>query len=109
MSPDSPETKPSDPPQRQHRNSESTDPSVNGWQGEYLDALDQRWAAGPESVEPPRQQFFAGFDLGYRWTAGEPPAEPALPGPPPIASAAHKQSNVDSLIYHYRDIGHLAA
>ena len=86
--------------------------SVNGWQGDYIQALYEQWASDPDSVEPDWRQFFAGFDLGCRVapTAGD------IESPRSFAAAGssdtinyHKQSNVDALIYHYRDIGHLAA
>ena len=88
--------------------------SVNGWNPQYVDALYEQWQADPESVEPQWRYFFAGFDLGYR-----PAASADSAGQPQLASRGSralaagtlpsKQSLVDSLIYHYRDIGHLAA
>ena len=85
---------------------ERVEQSVNGWNGEYLDALYERWSADPESVDAQWRQFFEGFDLGVRrLEAGEPPE-----GAGPAVEAAHTgQGRVDDLIYAYRDIGHLAA
>src|SRR6185503_15679696 len=87
-----------------------TDLSVNGWNAEYVDGLYQRWQADPDSVEPEWRQFFAGFDLGYRPTLGADVVQRALPAAPSTTGVpATKQSKVDTLIYHYRDIGHWAA
>ncbi len=84
----------------------STDPadiSFNGWNGEYLDALYERWSADPASVEPQWRRFFQGFELGLRG-----PLTGA--GTAPEVTSAHaKQGRVDDLIYAYRDLGHMAA
>src|SRR5262245_31177177 len=103
-----------EPPHQQDPGSPSSPlarPSVNAWEGEYLDALYQQWADDPESVEPHWQQFFAGFELGLRPTATDRAPRAALPAPgaPPSTTALpaveHLQSKVDELIYEYRDIG----
>ncbi|WP_432821340.1 2-oxoglutarate dehydrogenase E1 component [Trichloromonas sp.] len=65
---------------------------------EYLDALYQKWQQDPRSVPPTWQAYFAGFELGCQ-------AAPAAAA----AETAFKQSAVQSLIYRYRDIGHLLA
>ncbi len=83
-----------------------TDPadlSFNGWNGEYLDALHERWSADPGSVEPQWRRFFQGFELGLQR-----PVPAALPGGQ-VAAAYAKQGRVDDLIYAYRDLGHMAA
>jgi 2-oxoglutarate dehydrogenase E1 component len=78
------------------------DPSVNAWNAEYIEEMYRRWSADPESVDEHWKQFFLGFDLGAR--------RPAEGGEARAVAVAHtKQGRVDSLIYHYRDIGHLAA
>ena len=77
---------------------ESADLSVNGWNGEYLESLYEQWKTDPDAVGAEWQQFFRGFELGAR-RAPEAGAE--------VAHTA--QGRVDSLIYHYRDIGHFAA
>jgi 2-oxoglutarate dehydrogenase E1 component len=92
-------------------------PSINAWNGEYVDAMYEQWSSDPNSVDPQWRQFFAGFELGYRTTAAEAvmgapgaPGVPQLPAPgaaPP--SAQSKQSAVEELIYQYRDVGHFAA
>jgi len=92
------------------------DTSVNGWNIEYVESLYHEWKADPERVEPHWRQFFSGFDLGVRRTVTDAAhADRPKTGtePPPsrdgIDVAHTRQRRVDSLIYHYRDIGHLAA
>ncbi len=66
---------------------------------EFLEAQYQLWKKDPGSLPFEWQLFFRGFDLGQ---------SPA--GPERVdAALAHKQSAVQSLIYRYRDIGHLLA
>ncbi len=83
------------------------DHSVNGWNADYIEALYERWAADPTSVDDDWRQFFAGFDLGLREIseAGE-----LAPRSAQVVDLAHtKQGRVADLIFHYREIGHLAA
>jgi len=78
------------------------DHSVNGWNAAYLEELYGRWKKDPAAVDAAWNQFFSGFELGLLQTEGD--------VSPVRAHVAHTgQSRVDSLIYHYRDIGHLAA
>ena len=70
--------------------------SVNGWSIEYLEELYANWLVDPESIDPSWNNFFQGFELGLAHSK----KEHGIPA---------KQSLVDSLIYHYRDIGHYAA
>ncbi|MBT8485524.1 MAG: 2-oxoglutarate dehydrogenase E1 component [Phycisphaerales bacterium] len=85
------------------------DQSINGWNGPYLDAMYERWQKDPSTLDDRWRTFFQGFDLAVQ----RPPlaadgGAPALPAAG--AMVAHtKQGKVDSLVYHYRDIGHLAA
>ncbi|BDV43842.1 2-oxoglutarate dehydrogenase subunit E1 [Geotalea uraniireducens] len=65
---------------------------------EFIDSLYRQWLAAPESVSAEWRAFFRGYELGRE--------EPA-PGVP--VELAAKQSSVDSLIYRYRDMGHLVA
>jgi 2-oxoglutarate dehydrogenase E1 component len=66
----------------------------------------RRWLENPDSVDPTWRAFFQGFTLGLNGQipvlAGSASAAPAL-----IDSL--KQSQVHSLIYHYRSIGHIQA
>ena len=64
----------------------------------------QRWQENPDSVDPTWRAFFQGFTLGSN---GQPPAAAASSGAPVVDS--RKQSEVDSLLYHYRAIGHTQA
>ena len=63
---------------------------------EWLEEHYQLWKSDPGQVSPDWQAFFQGFDLAQQ----TPVADRAL---------AEKNSAVDSLIYRYRDLGHLQA
>jgi len=67
---------------------------------EWLEEQYRRWQESPDSVDPQWRTFFAGFDLGR-----ELPLELAHPDLPEVL----RNSGVQSLIYRYRDIGHLIA
>ena len=67
---------------------------------QWLEKQYLRWQQAPESLEPEWRSFFAGFDLGR-----ETPLELAHPDLPDVL----RNSGVQSLIYRYRDIGHLIA
>ncbi|MCP3904028.1 MAG: 2-oxoglutarate dehydrogenase E1 component [Planctomycetes bacterium] len=82
---------------------ERADLSINGWNGEYLDTLYAQWRDDAHSVDPGMADFFRGFDLAARSTGTD------AGDAPPVETAHSKQGRVDSLIYHYRDNGHLAA
>ncbi len=75
--------------------------SVNSWDADYVDGLYAQWREDPASVDPSWDQFFQGFELGQTRGGG------SAAGGDHVAHT--KQGRVDSLIYHYRDIGHLAA
>jgi 2-oxoglutarate dehydrogenase E1 component len=85
--------------------------SVNGWNAEYLDDLYRQWTADPASVEPEWRSFFEGFDLGVRRPAPPASTKAAKGGgtSSELAEAHEGQWRVANLIYHYRDLGHLAA
>ncbi len=72
--------------------------SLNGWNAEFVEERYREWKADPESVDADWRRFFEGFELGA-----------ARPEPGETVVAHSLQGKVDSLIYHYRDIGHLAA
>ena len=63
---------------------------------EWLEEQYQQWKSEPQQVSPDWQAFFEGFDLARQ----TPVSDSAL---------AAKNSAVDSLIYRYRDLGHLQA
>ncbi len=91
-----------------NRSKPPLDFSVNGWNSEYIDDLYQQWSDDPDTVDPQWRQFFRGFELGCRMAPADGEAAgPAPPGGPQVAYS--RQGKVDALIYHYRDIGHLAA
>jgi 2-oxoglutarate dehydrogenase E1 component len=77
----------------------ATLPSVNGWNGDYLEGEYQRFKSDPASVAPDTRAFFQGFDLAL--SGGGAPAA--------SGTASPFQSAVDELIETYREIGHLAA
>ncbi len=63
---------------------------------QWLEEQYQLWASDPGQVSPDWQAFFEGFDLARQ----TPTADRDL---------AAKNSAVDSLIYRYRDLGHMIA
>jgi len=67
---------------------------------EWLEEEYRRWRESPSAVDPAWHTFFTGFDLGCAWQPEAP--HPDLP-------EALRQSGVQSLLYRYRDIGHLLA
>lgn len=64
---------------------------------EWLEEEYKRWQQVPETFAPEWQAFFSGFELNQ----ATPSAATKI--------TAQKQSSVESLIYRYRDIGHLLA
>ncbi len=72
-------------------------PAVTGWNGDYVEDLYQQWTADPSSVEESWQYFFKGFEMAM------------CPRNCVASSKAHSQSQVSSLIYAYRSMGHLIA
>ena len=63
---------------------------------EWLEEHYQLWKSDPGQVSPDWQAFFEGFDLAHQTPATD-------------RDLAAKNSAVDSLIYRFRDIGHLQA
>ncbi len=70
------------------------------WSAEYIESQYKRWKEDTAGVEKDWQAFFRGFELGRTDQRGD----KVLPG---TEGNAIKQSRVESLIYRYRDIGHL--
>ncbi len=87
--------------------------AINSWSPEYLESLYQQWLDDPESVASDWQHFFQGFHLGTSRPPGEggeeSTAAPREPEGRHVDEHLVKQARVWSLIYHYRDIGHLMA
>ena len=67
---------------------------------QWIEAQYLLWRETPEKVDTEWRAFFAGFELGGGLPPGKESLEPEL---------ALKQSAVQSLVYRYRDIGHLLA
>ncbi|MDH3453761.1 MAG: 2-oxoglutarate dehydrogenase E1 component [Desulfuromonadales bacterium] len=63
---------------------------------QWLEEQYQLWKSEPGEVSPDWQAFFEGFDLARQTPATD-------------SDLAAKNSAVDSLIYRYRDLGHLQA
>ncbi|AWI08055.1 2-oxoglutarate dehydrogenase E1 component [Ereboglobus luteus] len=74
---------------------------------DLIEAAYRGWLDDPDSVDPTWRAFFQGFMLGNGAAATPASIGAALAGEPAIDSL--KQSQVHSLIYHYRSIGHLQA
>jgi len=75
---------------------------LNNLSPQWIESQYELWKREPEQLSEAWRAFFTGFDLG----AARPAPGPALlPG----SDEALKQSAVQSLIYRYRDIGHLLA
>jgi 2-oxoglutarate dehydrogenase E1 component len=91
------------------------EPSLNGWNPDYLEKMYEVFRRDPASLDEKWQAFFKGFELALDRESR------ALPVIRPVPVEEHRysegeltgwemlQSQVDSLIYHYRDIGHLVA
>ena len=90
-------------PGKNDSTSPAQDRSVNGWNAEYVEELYRRWQEDATAVSPDWNQFFLGFSLGRQH--GDSSGTPREEG----GSTNWEQGRVDSLIYHYRDIGHFAA
>ncbi len=82
-------------------------PSVNGWQGPYLEAQYAQYKTDPASVAPDLRSFFMGFELA----GGPGPGMLISQGTriPITGEASRFQAAVDALISAYRKLGHLAA
>ena len=73
---------------------------------ELIEAAYQAWLDHPDSVDPTWRAFFQGFTLGH---GTRPSASGAAAGGAVSAVDSLKQSQVHSLIFHYRAIGHTQA
>ena len=71
------------------------------WNAEFIDEQYNRWKADPASVSSDWRFFFEGFELA---ASGAPEAAEGFD-----QQQLLKQSRVESLIYRYRDLGHLLA
>jgi 2-oxoglutarate dehydrogenase E1 component len=73
---------------------------------ELLDEYYQRWLDNPDAVDAQWRAFFEGFTLAAN---GNTPALLSPGSAPETEKAEKKQARIDSLIFHYRSIGHLEA
>ncbi|KAA0888813.1 2-oxoglutarate dehydrogenase E1 component [Oryzomonas rubra] len=75
---------------------------ISNLSGPWLESLYETWQRDNTAVAEEWQHFFSGFELGRE--NGAPPTPGVMD-----ETAALKQSGVQSLIYRYRNIGHLLA
>ncbi len=73
---------------------------------DVIEEFYRRWLENPESVDPTWRTFFQGFTLGL---SGQAPVLAGSASAAPALVDSLKQSEVHSLIYHYRAIGHIQA
>ncbi len=71
------------------------------WNAEYIDEQYELWQKDPKSVGPDWDFFFKGFELGK--------ANDYQEDGTCTEDQVRKQAQVESLIYRYRDLGHLLA
>ncbi|MDM8516441.1 2-oxoglutarate dehydrogenase E1 component [Desulfobacterales bacterium HSG16] len=74
---------------------------------EYIDAQYQLWKDDPNLVSEDWQFFFKGFEIGYSGKSGK--TENLKTVSDDDTAHSLQQARVESLIYRYRDIGHLLA
>ena len=74
---------------------------TEAWNTDYIDGQYRLWKTDPERVSSDWRFFFEGFELA---ATGSPMERVS-----PDAAPALRQARVESLIYRYRDIGHLLA
>ncbi|MEO8377013.1 MAG: 2-oxoglutarate dehydrogenase E1 component [Candidatus Sumerlaeota bacterium] len=84
-------------------------PGINAWSPEYLESQYDQWKANPTSVDPQWQFFFQGFDLGASTRPDDGISSTTTATASADPSFIDKNGRVNSLVYHYRDVGHLAA
>jgi len=71
------------------------------WNEAYIENQYEKWKQDPDALPRDWRFFFKGFDIGNKGEAAEDTAG--------TLDAALQQSRVESLIYRYRDLGHLMA
>ena len=93
---------------------ERAQPSINGWNPEYVELHYAQWRENPDQVSADWRHFFEGFELG---AANAPEAATThgettvLGGSPTLAQVANqaKQSSVTSMMTNFRMAGHFEA
>ena len=73
------------------------------YSADYVDAQYRQWKTDPQSVADSWQFFFQGFELASNGGSTEVSRRPSS------GTSSPKQAHVESLIYGYRNIGHLLA
>ncbi len=73
------------------------------YSADYVDAQYRQWKADPQSVGDSWQFFFQGFELGSNGATARVSVESSS------GTSSPKQAHVESLIFGYRNIGHLLA
>jgi 2-oxoglutarate dehydrogenase E1 component len=86
-------------------------PSVNGWNGRYVDELYSQWLEDPASTTPEWARFFEGFDLGAARADTQEVNSDGPDGAPLLAttSTSNAQHAIDRLRERFHDLGHLSA
>lgn len=79
-----------------------TNDFISNFSEEWIEKLHAEWREAPESVPREWQLFFSGFELASAGAA-------FTPAPAQEPDRELKLSSVQSLIYRYRDLGHLLA
>ena len=87
----------------------TTVPGINAWSPDYIENQYEQWKANPASVDAQWQYFFQGFDLAAAQGEGAAATTGATSTAGADAAFIDKNGRVNSLVYHYRDVGHLAA
>jgi 2-oxoglutarate dehydrogenase E1 component len=72
------------------------------WNAQFIESQYKKWKDDPNAVTRDWQFFFKGFEIGDKGPAEDETLHGTL-------DAALQQSRVESLIYRYRDLGHLMA
>ena len=82
--------------------------SVNSWNADYVEQMYGAWRRDPNSVAESWRHFFSGYELAQNGSGSKALADEKQWGSN-LNRLESLQSHVDSLIYHYRDLGHLIA
>lgn len=88
---------------------QSIKPGINAWSSEFIDHQYEAWKTDPHSVDPQWQFFFQGFDLGSSQTDAASRGGVVHAGESAGIAFVEKSGRVNSVVYHYRDVGHMAA
>lgn len=85
-------------------------PSLNGWNAEFVLSMLEQFRTDPNSVDASWKYFFQGFELAQQLgIVDAPKSSSTATSTSGNAGSINLQSKIDSLIYHYRDVGHMQA